>query len=131
MFPQNQPDWERNRDRWDRRDDLSPQDRRALQELIEDERELARDYRQAAQRTRNNRLARLWSGYAEEARRRAETQQDILRRAGRPGGWGPGGWGPGGWGASAPGPANWGYGGWGAGGGNAGWAPQPGYFGHS
>lgn len=129
VFPQG--DWDRDRRDRDRRDELSPQDRRALEELIEDERELARDYRQAAQRTRNGQLARLWNNYAEEARRRAETQQDILRRAGRPGGWGPGGWGPGGW---SPGPGGWGNGGWilrPGGRGTGAWSPGPGGWGTS
>lgn len=99
---------------WDRRGpdrDLSRQDRRALDELIEDERELARDYRQAAQRTQNRQLAQLWRGYADEAQRRANIQQDILRRGGwgSPGGGRPGGWPGGGW------QGGWQGGGWGAG----------------
>lgn len=129
-YPQRRPgDWD-----WrDRRDGLSPQDRRALQELIEDERELARDYRQAAQRTRNGQLERLWRGYANEAQRRADAQQDILRRN-RPGGWGGPGWGnpgpgwsnPGpGWASSGPGP---GVGWWSPG---PGWGQLPGPPGHA
>lgn len=109
-YPQRPGEWDRrDRNRWG---DLSPRDRRALHELAEDERELARDYRQAAQRTSNRQLARLWTGYAEEAQRRAQMQQDILRRGNS---WNQGGWNTtSGWNDGFGG--HWAYGSWGYGG---------------